>query len=276
MRLDQTSTPQSQLTDHYVGLEDCQIFYQKSAHRSDSTPILFLHGWGISVEPYAEVLNLLAQQYTVFAPDLPSFARSSYSKLIPDYDSYAQLILSFLDALELSQVHVIGHSLGGGIAITLAAIAPDRVKSAILVGSTGNPTVSIPEMVVRRAIEMSAQFVLPRIELKLIDIPQVFSRNLLFNTGNVLQALWLSLEADLKHLMPKVQAPCLLLWSDKDLTMPLPAAQEMARILPNCVLRTVEEGYHEWGLWYPEKFTAIMLNFIHEIEEGGAIAQNLS
>jgi pimeloyl-ACP methyl ester carboxylesterase len=52
-------------------------------------------------------------------------------------------------------------------------------------------------------------------------IPQVFTHNLLFNTGNLLQALWLSLQVELKHLLPQIQAPCLLLWSDKDLTTPL-------------------------------------------------------
>lgn len=262
---------QFQMHNHQVDLKDCSIFYTQGGSKSDSTPILFLHGWGISAEPYHEVLQLLAQQHSVLAPDLPSFARSSYPKLIPDYESYAKFLLSFLDALNLQQVHLVGHSLGGGIAITLSALVPNRVKSLILVDSTGVPCVSIPEVLPRRAIEMTAQFVLPRLKLKLVDIPQVFSHNLLFNTGNVLQALLLSLHADLKHLLPKVQAPCLLLWSEKDLTTPLTAAQEMVAQIPDCRLTTVEEGFHEWGLWYPEKFTSIMLDFIHQVERTNSI-----
>ena len=266
MIFNQISTLQSQINNYRVDLNDCSIFYTQGGLKSDSTPIVFLHGWGISVDPYHEVLKLLAQQHPVFALDLPGFGRSSHPKLIRDYDSYAKILLSFLDTLNLQQVHLVGHSLGGGIAITLSAQAPKRVKSLILVDSTGIPSVSIPEVIPRRAVEMTTQFFLPRLKLKLIDIPQAFSHNLLFNTGNVIQALLLSLQVDIKHLLPKIEAPSLLLWSKEDLTTPLTAAQEMAAKIPNSRLVTVEEGCHEWGLWYPEKFTSIILDFIHEVE----------
>ncbi|KYC36811.1 hypothetical protein WA1_44905 [Scytonema hofmannii PCC 7110] len=110
----------SQLTNHRVDLQDCTIFYQQSRLESSSIPILFLHGWGISTEPYTEVLKLLALYHTIIAPDLPSFGRSTYSELIPDYVSYSKFLLSFLEVLDLQQFHVVGHSFGGGIAITLS------------------------------------------------------------------------------------------------------------------------------------------------------------
>lgn len=266
MIFNQLLPSKSPLVGHQVVLGNCTIFYQQGGLGSGTTPILFLHGWGISSEPYHETLELLAQQYPVIAPDLPSFARSTYTNFIPDYDSYAQILLSFLDYLNLQQVHLVGHSLGGGIAITLAALVPERVKSVVLVDSTGNPSVSLPEVAVRRAVEMTAQLFLPKLPLKLVDIPQVFSHNLLFNTGNVIQALLLSLQVDLKHLLPQIQAPCLLLWSDKDLTTPLDAAQEMSAKIPDSRLTIVEEGFHEWGLWYPEKFASTILAFIHPVE----------
>ncbi|MBD2109561.1 alpha/beta hydrolase [Nodosilinea sp. FACHB-13] len=271
MFFSQASTSQSQLHEHSVDLGDCKIFYTLGGLKLDSVPIVLLHGWGISVVPYHEVLTLLAQHHPVIAPDLPSFARSPYSNLIPDYDGYAKLLLSFLDALNLQQVHLVGHSFGGGISIALSALAPDRIKSLILVDSTGIPTVSIPEIIPRRAIEMTAQLLLPRLRLKLVDIPRVFSHNLLFNTGNVIQALLLSLQVNLKHLLPKIKAPCLLLWSEKDLTEPISVAREMAAIIPDSRLVTVEEGWHEWGLWYPEKSTSLMLDFIHQVERTNAV-----
>lgn len=276
MFFNRASASQSQLSEHSVDLKNCRIFYTQGGPKPDSAPIVLLHGWAISAAPYHEVLNLLAQHHSVIAPDLPSFARSPYPNLIPDYESYAKILLSFLDALNLQQVHLVGHSWGGGIAIALSALAPDRVKSVILVDSTGIPTVSIPELIPRRAIEMTAQLLLPRLRLKLIDIPRIFSYNLLFNTGNVVQALLLSLRVDLKHLLPKIKAPCLLLWSEKDLTEPMSVAHEMAEIIPDSRLVTVEEGWHEWGLWYPEKFTSLMLDFIHQVERTNAVTVGLS
>jgi pimeloyl-ACP methyl ester carboxylesterase len=261
-----TPISQARLHEYYVDLNDCRLFYTQGGANSDATPLVFLHGWGISAEPYGEVLQLLAQQQPVFAPDLPSFARSSYDQLLPDYDSYARLLLAFLERLNLHQVHLVGHSLGGGIAITLAALAPERVKSLVLVDSTGVPRVSLLQVIPRRALEMTAQLLLPKLGLKLGKIPQVFTHNLLFNTGNVLQALFLSLQVELKHLLPQIQAPCLLLWSDKDLTTPLESAQEMVALIPDASLTIVEEGFHEWGLWYPEKFTALLLAFMRQVE----------
>jgi pimeloyl-ACP methyl ester carboxylesterase len=57
------------------------------------------------------------------------------------------------------------------------------------------------------------------------------------------------------------------LWSDKDLTTPLEAAQEMATMIPDSRLTIVEEGFHEWGLWYPEKLTALLLAFMRQVEQ---------
>jgi pimeloyl-ACP methyl ester carboxylesterase len=114
---------------------------------------------------------------------------------------------------------------------------------------------------------MTAQISIPKLKLQLVDIPRVFSYNLLFNTGNVIQALLLSLYKDLRHLFPKIKAPCLLLWSEKDLTTPLTVAQEMAAMIPDSRLVTVEEGCHEWGLWHPEKFASLVLDFIHQVEQ---------
>jgi pimeloyl-ACP methyl ester carboxylesterase len=176
------------------------------------------------------------------------------------------LILAFIEALNLEQIHIIGHSLGGGIAITLDTMIPGKVKSIVLLGSTGVPAVSLPEIALRRAIEMTAQISIPKLKLQFVDIPQVFSHNLLFNTGNVIQALLISLYKDLRNLLPKVQAPCLVLWSNKDLTTPLSAAQEMVNLIPNSRLIVVEEGCHEWGLWHPEKLVSIALDFIRQAE----------
>lgn len=266
MLFDEFLTLRSELSDRHVHLPECRIFYQQGGLGISNTPILFLHGWGISTAPYHEILERLSRHHTVIAPDLPSFARSPYPQLISTYDQYAELILSFLAALNLRQVHLVGHSLGGGISITLAALAPERVKSVTLVDSTGIPSVSFPEIAIVRAIEMVAQISLPKLKLQLVDIPQVFSHNLLFNTGNVVQALIISLEADLRHLLPHIQAPCQLLWSEKDLTTPLTDAQEMWRLIPNSTLTTVDVGWHEWGLWHPERFAAEVLNFVRQVE----------
>ena len=259
-----------QFIQKQIQLNNCTISYKESSldngdSFSDSTPILFLHGWGISSEPYLEVLTFLAQQHPIIAPDLPSFARSHYPHLVETYQDYAEFLLEFLAAINIQKVHVIGHSLGGGIALTLAALAPDKIASLVPVNATGIPSGSVPEVLLRRLVEMPLQISLPKLKLQLVDIPQAFLPNLVFNTQNVIQGLLLSLERDLRSLLPQIKSPCLLLWSKKDFTTPLANAEEFAAKIPHAKLVAVEEGYHEWVLLYPEKFTAIVNNFLDSV-----------
>ncbi|HEY9909086.1 MAG TPA: alpha/beta hydrolase [Thermosynechococcaceae cyanobacterium] len=253
---------ESQAVQKQVGVLDGIISYAEGGLRANSVPVLFLHGWGISAKPYQEVLNLLMQQNWVIAPDLPSFARSSFPVSLSQYDDYARILLDFLKELRLEKVSLVGHSLGGGIAIALATIAPEKVQSLILVDSTGIPIGSVPEVLFRRAIEMPLQISLPKLNLQLVEIPQAFLPNIIFNFQNVVQGLLLSLEGDLRSRLPQIQAPCLLLWSRKDMTTPLSVAEEFARLIPNAKLTIVEEGYHEWNLLYPAEFVAIVDDFL--------------
>lgn len=257
---------ESKLIEKQVDLGECTIFYQQSGKTTDATPLLLIHGWAISAEPYHEILNLLAQHYSIIAPDLPGFARSKCSRSLGDYHSYAELLLNFIRALSIEKVHLIGHSLGGGIAIEMAALEPQRIQSLMLVDSTGIPVDSILEVLLRRAIEMPAQLSLPKLKLLLVDIPQVFIHNLIFNSIQVIESLFLSLTADLRSVLPQIQAPCLILWSEKDLTIPLPIAQEFSQLIHHSRLVTVLEGFHEWVLLHPEKFVSIVSSFIAENE----------
>jgi 2-hydroxy-6-oxonona-2,4-dienedioate hydrolase len=98
-------------------LAECSISYLQGGKTSTAVPILFLHGWTVNVEPYQEILNLLAQRYQVIAPYLPGFGKSTAPEYIQDYSDYAEVLVNFIKVLKLPKVHVIGHSLGGGFAI---------------------------------------------------------------------------------------------------------------------------------------------------------------
>lgn len=254
-----------QLIEKQVYVNEYSICYLEGGIASSSEPILFLHGWAVGTKPYQEILNVLCQRYQVIAPDLPGFGKSSGSKLNWDYDDYAKCLIDFLNTLNIKKVHLIGHSLGGGISVTLAASMPFLVKSVILVDSTGIPVDPIPKVLLQRAIEMSAQTVQIRFP-QIIQVFQGFSYNLFFNTQNTIQALLLSLKKDLKPLLPKIESPCLIVWGANDLTTPLIAAQEFSQRIKGSSLVVVDGVYHEWILFFVEKITSIIFDFINEIE----------
>ena len=103
-------------------------------------PLLFLHGWGMTPRVYARAITPLTRAgIRVIAPALPGFGGSSgVSPLGLTIDAYAARVAEFVDALDLgSPAFVMGHSLGGGVAIRLAATRPDLVRSLTLVNSVG-------------------------------------------------------------------------------------------------------------------------------------------
>lgn len=251
-----------QFIEKQVDVDGCNICYLEGGI-STSEPILFLHGWGVATKPYQELINVLCQRYKVIAPDLPGFGKSDGKNLNWNYEQYTNVIIAFLVKLEINKLHLIGHSLGGGIGVTLAAKMPELVSSLILVDSTGIPVDPIPKVLVQRGIEMTAQT--PQLRYPQIQqVFQGFAYNLVFNTRNTIYVLLLTLTKDLKFLLPEIKSPCLIIWGAKDLTTPLSAGKEFYRLIKNSKLVVVEEGYHEWSIFFVNKFTKIIFNFLDE------------
>src|SRR3954447_25417345 len=103
----------------------------------DGPPLLLLHGIGNSAQTWAGVIEKLAAQHTVLAPDL--LGHGSSDKPRGDYSiaGYANGMRDLLSVLGLDPVTVVGHSLGGGIALQFAYQFPERCARLVLVGSGG-------------------------------------------------------------------------------------------------------------------------------------------
>ncbi len=254
----------NQLSEKQVELQDYTISYWQGGLASNADPILFLPGWSVSVETYLESLNALAKRYQVIAPDLPGFSKSTSPKLLQNYHDYANCIIPFITTLNLKKVHLIGHSIGGAIAIIIAAEMPSLVSSLVVVDSTGVPLGSLPEVMLRRSIELPAQLGAIKIE-PLSKMFQSSLYNWLFRTQNVIQTAWISLEEDVRPLLSKIESPSLVLWAENDRFTPLKLGQELAQGIKGSQLIVVEGEYHELSMFRPEKFAKIIGDFLDEV-----------
>lgn len=111
-------------------------------------PVLFIHGSGPGVSAWANwrlVMPALAQQRRVIAPDMVGFGDSDRPAGIAyTMDTWVQQTLDLIDALDLSQVDLVGNSFGGALALALAIRAPQRVRRLVLMGSVGVPFAITP------------------------------------------------------------------------------------------------------------------------------------
>jgi len=104
---------------------------------SSVTPIILLHGSPGSADDVARLAGRLATSRRVIAPDLPGFGHSSPA--LPDYSfrSHASYVCSLFDEVGISRAHVLGFSMGGGVALSLFTLCPGRVESLVLLSSIG-------------------------------------------------------------------------------------------------------------------------------------------
>lgn len=99
--------------------------------------VLLIHGFGGDLDNWLFNLDALAAGNTVVALDLPGHGPSPAPIPEPSVPGLGRAVLDFLDAADVPAVHLVGHSLGGAIALYLAAEAPERVRSATLVCPAG-------------------------------------------------------------------------------------------------------------------------------------------
>ncbi|MGK5111463.1 alpha/beta fold hydrolase [Geodermatophilus sp. CPCC 205506] len=100
-------------------------------------PLLLVHGIGNSSQTWAGVLQRLARQHTVIAPDLLGHGDSDKPRGDYSIAAYANGMRDLLSVLDVERVTVVGHSLGGGIALQFAYQFPERCERLVLVGSGG-------------------------------------------------------------------------------------------------------------------------------------------
>ncbi|MBI2717257.1 MAG: acetoin dehydrogenase dihydrolipoyllysine-residue acetyltransferase subunit [Rhizobiales bacterium] len=99
--------------------------------------LILLHGFGGDLDNFLFNIDALGETATVYALDLPGHGQSIKNVAKPDLASLTAALAGFMDKLGLKDAHLVGHSLGGAIAMRMAAEAPGRVKSLTLICSAG-------------------------------------------------------------------------------------------------------------------------------------------
>jgi pimeloyl-ACP methyl ester carboxylesterase len=103
----------------------------------EGAPILLIHGYGDTADGWRRVVPGLLETNRVIAIDVPPFGRSERISGCDLFDFYADYFPALLDSLEIDSATVVGHSLGGAIALRFALANPARVARLGLVAPAG-------------------------------------------------------------------------------------------------------------------------------------------
>lgn len=101
--------------------------------------ILLVHGFFYDSFTWHNNIDALSDAFRVIVPDLWGFGYSTREPLDYGYPLYAEQLLLLLDELNIEEVSIVGHSMGGGTAIYFAVHHPERVQKLLLVDAAGMP-----------------------------------------------------------------------------------------------------------------------------------------
>ena len=100
--------------------------------------LVILHGWQLFAQVYERLGEILSEENFVVIPDLPGFGESEPISKV-DFEAFAIEVRRQLTAFGITKAQVVGHSMGGAVALHLAIKYPDMVEQVFLFGSAGVP-----------------------------------------------------------------------------------------------------------------------------------------
>ena len=230
---------------HYQG----NLHFEKFG--SGGEIILLLHGWGHSINNLRGLATVLSWKHTVYALDLPGFGKSDTPPDTWGTEDYAICVQEFLEKEDLKDVNLFGHSFGGRVSIQLAARVPDRVKSMVLMNSSGLPPVrpwdkQLRVLVLRYAAKA----------LKFIDAttgtsffkdrfaPRFGSADYK-KAGDLRTVFVRTVNEDLTAQAKQVTTRTLLLWGEKDAETPLALGQKLKALIRGSTMVVLRGKGHE-------------------------------
>jgi pimeloyl-ACP methyl ester carboxylesterase len=233
---------------------------------------LALHYWAGAGHEYDHLRSLLPAGTALLAPDLPGFG----AQAVPmgfDYSvrAYADWVTEFVATQKLEEYVLIGHSMGGKIALALAARQPAGLRGLVLL----SPSPPTPEPISEedRAASLAAygqHLEAEKTATKIVIRPvakevrqMVIADNL--RTSRAAWDAWLEhgSKEDISALMPAIQVPCHLLVGDADHAIPLAAQrQQTFPLLPaGSPLVVVPEAGHLLPIEVPDIILEVLLKF---------------
>lgn len=250
-------------------------------------PMVFIHGFGASIYSWRKNLVPIAEYHRVCAPDLPGFGFSD-KPLDADYsiDAYADFIIQFMDGLQLKEAVLVGHSLGGGIALLTSLKYPSRVKALILLDAEAYP-ITPPLMlkaaklpVIRSVIHRAIGEWVVRLSLKrayfdhdLITKSLVgdYYRPFLTENGKaapikVLQAMDFAKLKELPRRYRRIRKKTLILWGREDQISRIHLAHKLKKDLPNSRLRIIPGCGHLVQEEKPAEVNGAIIHFTNRFQ----------
>lgn len=259
-----------------IELNGLKLYYKIEGSSNPAAPVvLFLHGLGSSSADWALQSHFFSPNYRVLLVDLRGHGRSRHPGGRLTIELMADDVAALLARLEINSAHVVGLSLGGCVAQTLALRYPARVRSLILVNTFArlrpNGVRGLFRMITRVGLLLFAPMSVIAVYIAqgLFPKPEqaaFYKAAIASLSQNPKKAYLASIRAlvyfDLRERLGMIQCPTLIIAGDRDRTIPLTAKQALCRSIPGAQMRVIPDSGHVTPYDQTELFNQAVQEFI--------------
>ena len=254
--------------------------------------VVLIHGLGSNLALWRETIPALSENFRVLALDLPGYGLSGKDEVPGTMDFFSDTVVQFMNTHGVDRAHVVGLSMGGQIALTVALDHPERLDRLVLVSPAGIETftdqqgvalksvytpqaiLAAPEAALQQNIAMNfASYDPERFgwlleqRLALTALPDAAA----YATANARSVAGM-LDAPVAHRLDDIAAPTLVLYGTEDALIPnamlnphlttADVAEEAAERIPNATLDLIKDAGHLPQLEQPEVVNQHLMTFL--------------
>lgn len=252
------------MVDSFVSVDGLSLAY---VEEGEGAPILYVHGNTGSKRWFERVMRLPGHR--VIAVDMPNFGFSDPLAGTVDLDRYADVVAAFVKAKGIDRPILVGHSLGGAVAISLVSRYPALWRGLILVDS-GPPSGLVTPEDRHPLIEMMRQnpaFLAQALKAVVPTLAdEAFFQALVADASRMASPAWVGnaialSRFDYRGKCSSFEGPALVLWGRKDVIVTEPMARETAEAFPNARLEILEGVGHSVMVEDPGLFLRLVADF---------------
>jgi pimeloyl-ACP methyl ester carboxylesterase len=220
--------------------------------------LVLVHGLAGSAQWWSRNVLSFCREYRVVIPDLIGFGSTQLAGRLPHIPRVAEVLCTWLEQLGHQCVHLIGHSMGGQISVHLAARFPEKVDCLVLVDSAGIPRPLRPRALARSALSMAP----PRAWGDPVFLRTIAGDAWTAGPLTLAQAVHHIVRDDVRPLLPRIEAPTLIVWGENDRLVPAEDAEVFRALMPNARQVVLRRAAHNPMVDRPAEFNRLVLRFL--------------
>jgi 2-hydroxy-6-oxonona-2,4-dienedioate hydrolase len=237
--------------------------------------LILLHGLFGALSNFQDLIEYFRTKYKVVVPILPLFELDILHTTV---GGLAKFVNRFIDTRNYRDIHLMGNSLGGHVALVHVLKHPEKIKSLILTGSSGLFENGMGDTYPKRG---DYEYIKKKTQLTFYD-PKMASKELVdevYEIVNsrikVIKIIALAKSAIRNNLgdeLSNVKQPTLLVWGNNDTITPPFVGREFNKLIPNSELYFIDKCGHAPMMEVPDEFNRILDKFLTKLSKPAAVA----